>query len=276
MSEADGRQGPATASEKENIGGWIAGAGEGFDNARDFREIRDFSGLNMNPDHKAYFRKYLDEYFQGPFIYGWGTEDILDNIHDISRIGRWLDLGAGTSSLLWTIPMRGLESVTCCDIVPEALAVLDDFVKSDEIPRCYADVLAMYGVREAELRDRRALFGRYLVFDTFQPWPAQLSGEQFDFMTAVGNFGLSSTVAGYKACFTNVLPYLAPGGTIVGADWTRSETFVAEEGHDNRYVSAELLHEAAAEAGFTVNFCQRRAITDDPLYDSIVVWSISR
>jgi hypothetical protein len=270
--------GPAAdeAQNQESIGGWISDAGRGFDNTRDFREVADFTALDLNPAHKAYFRKYLDEYFQGPCIFGGGTEDILENIYRAGEVGRWLDLGAGTSSLLWSIPMRGIASVACCDLVPEALAVLDDFVKGDEIPRCYADVMEMYGVSERDLRAKRGLFGRYLVFDTFQPWPAALGGETFDFMTAVGNFGLSPTADGYKACFTKLSAHLAPAGTVVGADWTRSRAFIEEEGHDNSYVCPDLTREAAARAGFAVNFCEARTIKDDPLYDSIVVWSVTR
>lgn len=262
--------------DKANIGGWIAGAGAGFDNARDFRAIADIAREPLDPDRRRYFRKYLDGYFQEPFVHGWGTEDVLACIEESAPIGDWLDLGAGTTSLLWAIPMTGLRSVTCCDLVPEALSVLDDLVRSEAVPRLLADVLAMYDLDEDTLRRKRGMFARYLIFDALQPWPPQLSAATFDFITAVGIFGLAPTPAEYKQCFRYMAPHLAEGGAVVGADWVRSRAFIEEEGHDNSYVGEAMLREAAAEAGLTVKACRPRALAGDPLYDAIVVWSLGR
>lgn len=264
-----------TEPEAKNNGGWLADANRAFDNARDFYATETFRGMALDTERLDYFRDYLGQYFNMRFVHGWGTEDILDALAAVPRAGDWLDVGAGTSSLLWAIPLREVESVTCCDLVPEALAVLEDFVQGAEVPQCYADVLDIYGLTAADLAARRARFGRYLVFDAFSPWPEAVTREGFDLITAIGNFGLSPDAEAYKRCFGRLRPALKPGGRVVGADWVRSAAFIAEEGHDNAYVCEALARDAAVEHGFDVISCRHVAIQGDPLYDAVVVWSLS-
>jgi hypothetical protein len=255
-------------------GGWIPNWNNGFDNQRDFRATGSLAGAELDPGAREYFQQYLAEYFNMEFVHGMGTEGILDALHGCPRAGRWLDLGAGTSTLLWSIPLRGIESVSCCDLVQEALAVLEEFVRGDKIPRCYWDVMWMYGRTAQDLRYRRELITEFLVFDTFRTWPRRLAERSFDLITAIGNFGLCATPEGYRHCFRHFPAHLASGGRVIGADWIRSDAFVREEGHDNTYLSVDLTRAAAADAGLEPVYCERVPIFGDRLYDAVIVWSL--
>jgi hypothetical protein len=257
-------------------GGWIGGYAEGFDNSTDSYRLTTLSGQALDPTAKAYFREYLESYFNEEFVYGWGTEDILDMLANVPAARSWLDLGAGTSTFLWSIPLHEVEHIVCCDVVPEALAVLEDFAAQAAIPRCYRDVMAMYGCSDAGLAARRRALAEFAIFDFFQPWPADISDERYDLVTAIGAFSLAPNEQAYAACFRHMHAALARGTRVVGADWIRSAAFVAQEGHDNRYVSRALLDNAARRAGFTVHACRQVGFDGDPLYDGLVAWSLER
>lgn len=255
-------------------GGWLPDANRNFDNARDFQAEPDLSPERLDADRLDYFRTYFERYFNQAFVPGWGTEDILDRLAEVPRAGCWLDLGAGTTSLLWSIPLNDLAKATCVDLVPEALAVLDEVVTGREAPLCYRDVMAMYGRGKADLDRRRQAFGEYLLFDALQPWPEAVRARTFDLMTAIGLFGIAGDPESYAACFQHLRPSLAPGGEVVGADWRRSADFVRREGLDNRYVSPDLTRRAAEAADLTPLSCELVEIEGDPLYDAVVVWRL--
>lgn len=263
-----------TASTKSNsIGGWIRGADDGFDNDRDFRSLPELADVPLDPQKVRYFQAYQNEYFNQAFLPDQGTEEILDALAAVPTAGDWLDLGAGTSTLFWALPVSGLRSITCADVIPEPLAVLDSSVREGVLPRCYSDVLEMRGIPPEHVNAKRHLFHRYLLLDALKPWPAAMAGERFDLITAIGIFGLAAGPNAYAACFPQVAAHLRIGGYAVGADWIRSPDFVAQEGHDNSYICEDLTRQAIAHAGLEIVSCQKVRIKGDRLYDDVVVWA---
>ena len=57
---------------------------------------------------------YWDRYYAASFTFGCGTEDILTMLAGLPPAAVWLDLGAGSESLLWSTPVRGHEKVPVC------------------------------------------------------------------------------------------------------------------------------------------------------------------
>lgn len=231
---------------------------------------------DLDPDALAYFRRYFTEYFRDEFRPGQGTEDILDTLAGVSRAGDWLDLGAGPCTLFWSIPLTGVRSIRCADAAPEALAVLRDFVDGDDIPLCYQQVLDRHQRDRRHLDRMRKAVADYAVFDAMKPWPGPFGGMRFDLITEFGLFGLSPDPDHYRACFSHLRDRLRDGGTVVGADWIRSARFIADEGHDNSYLSERLVARATEEAGLTLRTCRLCPIQGDELYDALVVWSADK
>jgi hypothetical protein len=231
------------------------------------------TGTDLDPDALAYFRQYFTEYFRDEFRPGQGTEDILDTLAQVRSAGDWLDIGAGPCTLFWSIPLDGIRSIRCADAAPEALAVLRDFVRGDEVPRCYQQVLARFGRDAEHLAGSRQAVADYAVFDAMKPWPEPFDGMRFDLITEFGLFGLSPTPEQYRACFRHLRPRLREGGAVVGADWIRSARFIAAEGHDNSYLSEQLVTRAVEEADLTLRSCRLCPIEGDESYDAVVVWS---
>jgi Methyltransferase domain len=257
---------------RRNIGGWLAEYGNGFDNEVDAHEVQDFESVNA--ERVAYFREYMRRYFNDSFITGQGTEHILRLFQDNQRPGSWLDVGAGTSTLFWSLSLPHASSVTCGDLVPEALAVLDEFRHSDEVPLCYREAASIIGT-EAESLSARDLPWRYVVFDAHHPWPERLL-PQYDVITACGCFGTARTPADYVTALAASRPFLKADGVLLGCDWSRSRAFVEGEGLDNRYMTAEFIESAAHRAGFAVIRRQQCPIVGDPLYDHVVAYALAR
>lgn len=202
-----------------------------------------------------------------------GTERILDLLSR-SRGGRWLDLGAGTSTLFWALATTGVTEIVCGDITLEALAVLDAFVRSARLPPCYADVMAMYRKGSSDLGRLRALDWRYWVFDALQDWPLQVAAERFDMVTAFGLFGIAGTAEAYRRCFVRAARHLSPGGSLIGADWIRRPERAAESGRDYAFIGQPVIAQAAPEAGLSLGRCEVFAIAGDPVYGALVAWSM--
>lgn len=227
---------------------------------------------SLDPAKLAYFERYLDEYFNDAFIPGMGAEEILDNLAHYGRGGRHLDLGSGTSTLFWSIPLDDLIVIECCDIVPEALTILRRFVDGGHTPPCYREVLARHGKSEVELSELRNKISRYLIFDALAPWPDELQKERYDLVTAFGTLGICGNLQSYTACFRELAAHLAPGGRAIGADWIRSPAFIAEDGHDNTYLTPAALRQAAYGSNLRLLDSQEIVISGDPLYAQIVTW----
>ena len=60
----------------------------------------------MTSETIADTQPYWDQYYAASFTFGWGTEDILTMLAGLPPAAVWLDLGAGSESLLWSIPLN--------------------------------------------------------------------------------------------------------------------------------------------------------------------------
>jgi hypothetical protein len=259
--------------EVEAIGGWLKDADAGLD--RRYRRLGDIATLD--PQRVAYFEDYRTRYFHAPLIPGQGVEPILETL---ARHGgapnRWIDLGAGVTTLFWAIGVNAPRAVAVSDLVPEALAVLSRFKMSDELPPCYADALRLVGKSAMDLEAVRRLDWSYHVMDCLAPWSISAEHGGFDLISAIGCFGLAASPALYARAFAAAAGNLARRGRLVGVDWIRSALFVEREGHDNRYLGERLAAECGAAAGLKLLDLATVPIAGDDFYDSLIVWAFER
>lgn len=256
-------------------GGWLKDHDAVMD--RRYRRLEEVDRARMNPDYLAYFDDYIKRYFNDRLIPGQGAEVILallDACGDRPR--HWIDLGAGVTTLFWSIAVNDPRDVSVCDLVPEALHLLSDFKNGEEVPPCYADAMALLGRSHDDFERTRRKDWTYHIFDCLASWSIPDRDRGFDLMTAIGCFGLAPNADGYGRAFSAAAANLSPGGCIVGADWIRSGMFIEEEGHDNRYLSPALTAACACEADLRMLSVTKVNIVDDPFYDSVIVWAFKR
>ena len=266
---------PLTDMEVRAVGGWLK-----EDDARmnrSYRRLVDMDRALMNPGHLAYFEDYLVRYFNDRLVSGQGVEEILAALGTHGGApGRWIDLGAGVTTLFWAIGVNAPQSVFVCDLVPEALQVLLDFKNGSVLPPCYEEALSLSGRLWRDFETVRRMDWTFHVFDCLAPWGIPNEDRGFDLITAVGCFGLASDAEGYRAAFSAAAANMSAGSRIVGADWIRSSMFVDEEGHDNRYLSAQLTERCANALGLHLLEATRVSITGDPYYDAVIVWAFAK
>lgn len=259
----------------EAIGGWLRAADASFD--RRHRRLDDIDAAALDPAHLAYFEDYRRRYFNDRLVPGQGVENILDALTTHGgQPARWADLGAGVTTLFWAIGVNSPGQVVACDLVPEALTVLSTFRTGSEVPPCYEEAMALVGRSRAAFEATRRGPWSFHVFDALAPWRLPNDADGFDLVTAMGCFGLSRDAAQYADAFAAAAAHVRPGGRFVGADWHRSPSFIAAEGHDNRYVSEALTTACARAAGLTPLSIRPVPIEGDPHYASVLVWAFEK
>jgi hypothetical protein len=233
------------------------------------------SATNLDPARLEQFERYRKEYFYDEFRAGQGTEMILDVIRRHARPGDWLDLGSGPCTLFWGLPFSHVPtSITSCDLHPEALEVLDGFAQSDEVPPCYAEVLAMLGQPSSHLTELRSVPRHLETFDALRAWPEHLEGRRYDFVSVMGLYGLAAGPTEYVESFRHLADHVRPGAHIVGANWLRTPDFALAEGHDNAYVSTSLVHDAVTAACLELVELKTADVKGDPAFRHVITWTL--
>jgi hypothetical protein len=262
------------ATAKPAVGGWI----KDHDGAagRRYRELSEIQPASLDADRLAYFSDYRDRHFNESFLRGQGAEEIHRALAEHGgKPRRWADIGAGTTTAFWAIGLDEVREIHACDLIAEALVVLRDMVAVRHSTPCYRTALSLAGRDASHMAGVYDADWHYHVFDALAPWPAPIGAARFDLITAIGCFGLAKNPEQYVRAFAAAARQLQGGGRMIGADWVRSANFVAEEGHDNRYVSAGLIIDAARGAGLRQVALQTVAIVGDPYYDAVTNWAFT-
>ena len=236
--------------------------------------IDDFSQIKLDEvELKRQFR-YFEEYYNDCFRPNQGTEEILDLIQQYSPQGKWLDVGCGSTTLFWSLLTKGVCEIICADISAEALKVLDNFVKADYLPRCYAEVMEMYGISSETLAQNRKKIKYMYRFNALNRWPKALCNNQFDYITQFGVFGLAKTPKAYKECFSHMKQALSTNGICIGANWILSSAYANERGHDNSFLTTNLVREACVENNYVILNIGEKRVENDMNYNKIIYWAI--
>jgi hypothetical protein len=212
--------------------------------------IEQLNRLPCDQDSLSYFQKYIEEYFNDQFFWGYGTEKILGLLDKHSPGGDWLDLGAGTSTLFWSIGLKKINSISWCDKYVEAFRVFYDFLNSDHIPNCYQEALRLYNRDLSHIQTMRDKFNHFHLFDAFDSWPDYLNDNQYDLITELGTFGLAPNAEGFVDCFKEVYLHLKSNGIVVGANWIRSRQMTQRLRFDNTYLNPSLINAVCLKYNF--------------------------
>ncbi len=236
--------------------------------------IHDLNRFVLSESRLAASRAYFSKYYSDAFHEGQGLEKILETLRRYGTSGTWLDLGAGPSTLLWSIPLSGITSITCNDVYPEPLAVLDTFAQSGTIPHCYRHALRLSGKSRRSFLASAIKIKEYAIFDALRRWPSCMARKRYDLITEFGCFGLAPKGSAFESCFGYLRPYLARHGRVIGANWKRSSRYVANNGGDNSYLSCDLVRHGAECFGFRALHCETVSIVGDRDYDAVIIWAM--
>lgn len=235
-------------------------------------EIINFNKIKLNRHTLKKHNKYFSKYYNDSFRREQGTEQIIDLLSSVKKINTWLDVGAGSTTLFWSLFLKNVKSISCAEVSPEPLKILHDFAISKRIPVCYNDAMNRYKIESTYLAIMRKRIKQYFIFDALTYWPSQL--KRFDLITAIGLFGLAKSKKEYVACFKYPKKHLTRKGIFIGANWIRSSKYIKQYGGDNSYLCKNLVKIAAKKYSYTIISLKKITIKNDPFYDAVVLYGL--
>ncbi|MFY1585390.1 class I SAM-dependent methyltransferase [Micromonospora sp. WMMD734] len=210
---------------------------------------------------------YWNRYYNAEFEFGMGTEDVLAALSELPPVRRWCDLGAGSESLLWSIPLTA-DHLIAIDVDPDRLAILSRYAAQGQPRPAYTTVLRMcHRTAEDFTRRCRSLAGT-LVADCLDGPSLALTPGSTDLITQFGLLGLAETPEHFLDAWRRAHVPLAPGGWCAGANWAPEPSRQA----GRVTLTQGLYRRAFADAGIHPHLLHRVASVD-PQFPSLWLYT---
>lgn len=204
-------------------------------------------------------------YYGDEYRYGQGLDEITDIIYHYSKQGTWIDLGGGTSSIIWLPAFSNIKKVYTADKFEEAFYV-QKMVRKETPSGCYQHILDRYG-KSYENLSRISI--EFKQADLLENINIKLS---CDNVTQFGLLGLCSSKDQYFRQldqFTTLMNFRA---VFIGANWVLSKKYRVERHLDNTYIEVGLIKEWAETRGRILLEETMIQIQNDKNYDSVLVY----
>lgn len=213
-------------------------------------------------EYLNYYRKYYGDEYR----YGQGLDEITDIISQYSKQGTWIDLGGGTSSVIWLPAFNNIKKVYTVDKFEEAFYV-QEMVRKETPSGCYQHILDRYG-KSYENLSRIPI--EFMQADLLENINIQLS---CDNVTQFGLLGLCSSKEQYFCQLDQFVAFMNPGAVFIGANWVFSKKYRLERGLDNTYIKIGLIKDWTETRGRTLLEEKMIQIQNDKNYDSVLVYA---
>lgn len=236
--------------------------------------ITDLSNQHFDEFYLSHYTEYFfNEYFD-ELREEEGIMSILNILSEEGKCERWLDIGAGSNSLLWAIALKEVKTIECCDIRIEAFKPAYDFLTAGKLPQCYLDVLKKFNKNTRDFICLQEKIAYYHVFDAFKTWPDKME-RSYDLITEFGTFGQVNTPTEFINSVSYANAHLANKGKLIGANWIRQKGNHWLYGQNNDFVNEQLVNISASENNLRVTYL-KKFFLDDELYKYVLVFVLSK
>lgn len=221
--------------------------------------------------NRELFRGYWDyyrKYYGAEYRTGQGLDEITDTIARYSRDGTWVDLGGGTSSIIWLPAFRHIEQVFVLDKYREAFYV-QETVRKEAPSGCYQHVLNRYGKLYDAVCEIPITF---ILADLLGEIDATL---KCDNVTQFGLLGLCTSKTQYYKQLDRLTSFMNSGAIFIGANWVLSKGYQSERQLDNTYIKAGLIEDWARSRGRKLLEEKLIHIQNDKNYDAVLIYAFS-
>lgn len=225
--------------------------------------------MNCSNLDKKLINEYLNyyrKYYGAEYRYGQGLDEITDIISRYSKQGTWIDLGGGTSSIIWLPAFNNIKKVYTVDKFEEAFCV-QEIVRKETPSGCYQHILDRYGKSYESLNHIPIEF---MQADLLKNINIQLS---CDNVTQYGLLGLCSSKEQYFRQLDQFATLMNPGAVFIGANWILSKKYSLERHLDNTYIKIGLIKEWTETRNRTLLEETMIQIQNDRNYDSVLVYA---
>jgi|GEM_PF-2148211 len=231
--------------------------------------------LDFDKERYDYYFNYYRHNFNSELQPNLGTEIVLDMVHELGEIKTLIDLGSGTSTLFWMLPLQNVETIIYNEIYKEPVYIFHNYViKNDSLAKCYYEILKRYGYPSEHIGYIKNKIKEFHLFDVRSYWKIN-TNTKFEIITQFGTFGLSRNEEEFFRCIENSSKNLSDHGSIMGANWVMKNHLIKEKSIDNHYLSTDLIKKSAISLNMKVTVNEMYKINDRD-YEGILIWSLKK
>lgn len=181
---------------------------------------------------------YWNCYYAEEFVFGLGTEKIIEHLREVPEVETWIDVGSGSGSLLWACALTAKE-LLAVDADADRLALLRQYAAATDLRGCYRTVLELAGRAASDWPSIRGVLRGVRVADCLAGTPPV--PDHAELVTQFGLLGLCPDEPTFLRCFAALAQLASPGGWLAGANW------MAADGAGRVRLTEELYRSALQE-----------------------------
>ena len=219
----------------------------------------------MTPQTIAGASEYWEQYYGSEFIFDLGTEHILAALGQVPSAGTWIDLGAGSESLLWSIALD-TRRLIAVDRDEKRLRILHAYADSRQPRGAYRTALALCDRNQGDFAARCERLAATLAADCLTGQPLPLRPGFAELVTQFGLLGLTTSPGHFTTAWAVCHEPLVPGGWAAGANWT------ATRRPGRVRLDRQLYQAAFARSGMTPLLIEHAPVSGDPDFDSVWIY----
>lgn len=212
---------------------------------------------------------YFCDYYGQDFIKGLGTETILEFFNKYFIKSNWLDLGGGSSSLLWWLAQKYYNRIDIVDISKEAFFITDLIKSSNFKNGCFKYVRDNYYDKDFKNCKIKYILNDFLNKET-------TIKKRYLNISQIGLLGLCKDETSYKMNLLKIVNLLEPDGVLIGANWIFNQEYAKRKGIDNSYINTNLIKAFAKKHNLKLKECEFVKFVDDKNYEGVLIYVLQR
>jgi hypothetical protein len=220
-----------------------------------------------------YFKRevyYFFENYTANFIAGVGTEEILNCFNKFFSKGTWVDLGGGSSSLLWWGAQRYNNKIILIDKCIEPMILTNILRNSSHKIGCYKYVEEQYGKK-----DFKKLRINFIIKDLFED--KKILKGKYKNISQIGLLGLCKDEGLFINELANILSLLSYGGVLISANWIFTDEYSKKRGINNNYLCEKTIENFVSKNN-KYKLCYQKTInyTNDEKYKGVLIYVLKK
>lgn len=212
--------------------------------------------------------EYFCDYYGKDFIEGLGTKEILDCFNKHFVKSKWLDLGGGSTSLLWWLAQKYNNSIDIVDISEESFVLTKILQKFNYGKGCYNYVKNHF--YDKDLRCCKIKFIKQDLLTNFS------LKNRYKNISQIGLLGLCKDKNQFNNTLTQICNMLKKDGILISANWIFNETYAIEKSIDNSYINQQLIESFVKRNNLILKYCKYIRFSNDKNYKGVLIYVIQK
>lgn len=225
--------------------------------------------MNINLFNLKKELEYFCNYYGTDFIKGLGTEEIFDCFNKYFIKSRWLDLGGGSSSLLWWLAQKYNNTIDIVDISEESFILTKILQKSNYDKGCYKYVRSHF--YDKDLKSSKIKFIKQDLLTTNFSFK-----KRYKNISQIGLLGLCKDKIQFNNILLQICNMLKKNGVLISANWIFNKTYAIKKSIDNTYINQQLINDFVKRNKLTLKYCKYIKFSNDENYKGVLIYVIKK